>query len=229
MTNLHDEFQQRREQFLLPVANRLEALLRDCLSDLPRIDRINARAKAVDRFLAKAAKEEDGRSKYSDPLNQIQDQIGARIVTYYTDDVEVVSSAVENYFRHIELRAIVPDSDYEFNYFGKHYILLLPKDVLPSDCTMPISFFELQIKTLFQHAWGEANHDLGYKPGGTLTVLMRRKLAFASAQSWGADFIFNDLHREAARLTHNGRIHVDGHGPEELSPRPEELGTRGLT
>ena len=58
-------------------------------------------------------------------------------------------------------------------------------------------FFELQIKTLFQHAWAEADHDLGYKPGTVpLTSAQRRKIAFTSAQAWGADHMFDELFRE---------------------------------
>jgi ppGpp synthetase/RelA/SpoT-type nucleotidyltranferase len=58
-------------------------------------------------------------------------------------------------------------------------------------------FFELQVKTLFQHAWSEANHDLGYKPGATpLSSSEKRQLAFTSAQAWGADHIFDELFKE---------------------------------
>jgi putative GTP pyrophosphokinase len=63
--------------------------------------------------------------------------------------------------------------------------------------TIP-DFFELQIKTLFQHAWSEAHHDLGYKqePGSTpLTSEEKRKLAYTSAQAWGADHMFDELFR----------------------------------
>ena len=48
-------------------------------------------------------------------------------------------------------------------------------------------FFELQIKTLFQHAWSEADHDLGYKPGSTpLTSDEKRKLAYTSSPGMGS-------------------------------------------
>ncbi|WP_244619298.1 hypothetical protein [Rhizobium sp. 18055] len=62
-----------------------------------------------------------------------------------------------------------------------------PSDLVPN-------FFEIQVKTLFQHAWSEANHDLGYKPeSDRLTSDQNRLLAFASAQAWGADRAFDEL------------------------------------
>jgi len=195
--DLRERYQERYEKGLKPVAKILEDHLKDNMNGLPRVDRISARAKDTDRFMSKAAKQVDGQPKYSDPLNQVQDQIGARIVTFYLDDVETVSKEVEEYYRKIESRVVVPDSESEFGYFGKHYILLLPDDVIvdgiePSDVP---KFFELQIKTLFQHAWSEANHDLGYKPEGELMSDEKRKIAFTSAQAWGADQIFADLFR----------------------------------
>jgi ppGpp synthetase/RelA/SpoT-type nucleotidyltranferase len=77
-----------------------------------------------------------------------------------------------------------------------HYILLMPTELIDSDVPNPIvpEFFELQIKTVFQHAWSEANHDLGYKPGSKpLASDEKRKLAFTAAQAWGADQIFDGL------------------------------------
>jgi putative GTP pyrophosphokinase len=58
-----------------------------------------------------------------------------------------------------------------------------------------VAFFELQIKTLFQHAWSEAEHDLGYKPATVLSSDQKRRLAFTAAQAWGADQIFDELYR----------------------------------
>jgi ppGpp synthetase/RelA/SpoT-type nucleotidyltranferase len=66
------------------------------------------------------------------------------------------------------------------------------------------TFFELQIKTLFQHAWGEADHDLIYKPSGALTSDQRRRVAFTAAQAWGADRIFEELAQELKVSSHAG-------------------------
>src|SRR5271169_5500431 len=102
MTTLEQVFALRRERVLLPLAKRIEDHLKDLLTDFPRIDRISARAKSVDRFLGKATKLNNGNPKYEDPLNQIQDQVGARIVTFYASDVERVRSEIEKYFKYIE-------------------------------------------------------------------------------------------------------------------------------
>ncbi len=186
----------RSSAVLVPLAIRLEEHLRDQLGGVHRIDRVQTRAKAVDRFVAKATKEVDGARKYSDPFSQIQDQVGARIIVFYLSDVRAVSERIGRYFSHIEKRDLVPESESEFGYFGLHYVLRTPTDVLDPawDKSLVPEFFELQIKTLFQHAWSEANHDLGYKTfSGDLSPNDKRKMAWASAQAWGADQIFDEL------------------------------------
>lgn len=197
--NLDELYRQRYEKYLCPAAKILETHIKGCLNGSLRIDRTCARAKDIDRFLQKAQNtEEDGKPKYTNPFNQIQDQLGARVVTYYLTDVDTVADLILRYLRPIEKRLIVPDGDNEFGYFGRHYILLLPTDVsseLGSDSDLP-DFFELQIKTLFQHAWAEAVHDLGYKPSSSLSSHQKRKIAFTAAQAWGADEIFRDLFQE---------------------------------
>lgn len=198
MGDLRSAYEARFSSVLLPLAGRLEEHVIDTLSGVPRIDHIKARAKSVERFMDKAVRTEAGTPKYSDPLSQIQDQLGARVVVHYLDDVDKVAAETEKYFRPIEMRDVVPDTESAFGYFGRHYVLFIPSDIthdIPSE--LAPHFFELQIKTLFQHAWGEANHDLGYKPDHELQPDEKRCIAFASAQAWGADRMFNELHRKA--------------------------------
>lgn len=195
------EYANRYDHVLVRLAASLRELIEGYLHDQFRIDRITARAKAVDRFVQKAATLDRGQPKYSEPLTQIQDQIGARVVVFYKHDIARVDKMVKNYFTAIEFRDVVPDSESEFGYFGHHSILVLPSDVIAPDMDRSLvpKFFELQIKTLFQHAWSEADHDLAYKPGHTpLTSDQKRRIAFTSAQAWGADLIFDELFRERA-------------------------------
>jgi ppGpp synthetase/RelA/SpoT-type nucleotidyltranferase len=198
MSALEQQYRTRFENFLLPVSSQLESHLKDALSHVVRVDRICARPKSVDRFMQKAKKIENGQAKYSDPLNQIQDQLGARIVTFYASDVPRIADEVRRFFHPIENKLRVPETESEFGYIGEHFILMIPSDVLVGIETADDSptLFELQIKTLFQHAWAEAGHDIGYKPYDELTSLHRRKIAFTAAQAWGADQIFDELFKE---------------------------------
>lgn len=196
--SVREHYQERFTRVLSPLAGRLEAHVAECLGGEVRIDRVQARAKGIDRFVAKAEKHHGDTPKYNDPLHQIQDQIGVRIITFYLADVERVSAVIERYFRAVEAKSLVPESEWEFSYFGRHYVLLLPTDVVDPDWDRKLvpQFFELQIKTLFQHAWSEANHDLGYKAAAPLQADAKRRLAFTSAQAWGADRVFNELFQE---------------------------------
>jgi ppGpp synthetase/RelA/SpoT-type nucleotidyltranferase len=108
MTALQDAYETRRKQMLLPLAERLEAHLKSLFDGCKRIDRISVRAKSVDRFVAKASKQVEGKPKYEDPLKQIQDQLGARIVTFYKSDVETLTNEVKKYFSYIESVQINP-------------------------------------------------------------------------------------------------------------------------
>jgi putative GTP pyrophosphokinase len=196
---LESAYRRRHEAVLKPLASAIAIYMTDCFEQQPRIDRICARAKEVSSFLRKAEKVENGSPKYSEPLYQIQDQIGARIITFYRSDVDRLDKVVDKYFRAIESKDHLPDSEWEFGYFGRHYVLVVPSDVIEDswDKALVPKIFELQIKTLFQHAWSEAEHDLGYKEvAESLKLDQKRRLAFTSAQAWGADHMFDELFRE---------------------------------
>jgi len=179
---------------LVTLSEAIKKNLEEYLSSYPRIDRITTRAKSIERFIEKSKKVDDGQLKYSDPFVQIQDQIGARIITYYLSDVENVADIIHKYYEPIEEFDKKPDRHDAFSYTSKHFILFIPDELKTweSSIRMPI-FFELQIKTLFQHAWAESEHDLNYKSLSDINIDDKRLIAFSAAQAWGADKIFDDL------------------------------------
>lgn len=190
------EYSRRREAVLMPLADGLARHLTDRLKDVHRIDRISARAKSPGRFVAKATKEEYGRRKYAHPLSEIQDQVAARVTVFYLPDVEMVEAVIKKYYNRIE-EITVAEEPKAFGYEGRHLILAIPEELFEEEEHPDApDFFELQIKTLFQHAWSEAEHDLGYKPAALLSAQQSREIAFTAAQAWGADQIFQKLFKE---------------------------------
>ena len=184
-----------RHPILVETSEKLQAYLKKLTSELPRIDSVSVRAKDPDRYFAKAVKVDgSGQPKYANPRYGIQDQIGARINVLYLSDVECVRLHMVDFMKYIEEAPKSPDDDAAFGYFGYHFIFQTPDEIISDDHKEAIpEFFELQIKTLFQHAWSETHHDLGYKTLRKLTSDERRQIAFTAAQAWGADKIFDEL------------------------------------
>ena len=180
---------------LQSIAKQLEANLVEAFAEFPHIDKISSRVKQRDSFLEKASKlNEDGSPRYPNPFREIQDILGARIVVFYKSDVEEVKSKVHGLFQFVEHRDIVEDDVKKFGYEGTHFICHIPSFIHrdKSNHNVPY-FFELQIKTLYQHAWAQSQHGLGYKPNTPLPWEKERKIAFLAAQSWGADEILMQL------------------------------------
>jgi ppGpp synthetase/RelA/SpoT-type nucleotidyltranferase len=96
-------------------------------------------------------------------------------------------------FAYLENSKKAPESDKEFGYFGEHFILAMPTDVTDGLPVYSNNLFELQIKTLFQHAWSEAEHDTSYKAPAIMTKEEKRFMALTSANAWSADKIFDQF------------------------------------
>jgi putative GTP pyrophosphokinase len=199
---LLSQYKERHDRVLVPVGETLERLIKSHLAGppgLPRIDRVSVRPKSPKSFIDKANKTTDKREpRYLDPLEQIQDQIGARIIAFYKSDVAAVCERVMKFFTRAEQQAKEPESEWEFGYFGMHFILTLPGDAIPPEIEAAAAprLFELQVRTLFEHAWSESEHDLVYKTPKPLTRDQKRRCAYTAAQAWGADRAFQELYDE---------------------------------
>ena len=97
-------------------------------------------------------------SKYAS-LADITDIVGVRVITFYIDDVDKVASAVERLFKVDWENSVDKRKIHEidsFGYMSLHYICSM--DGFPYR-------FEIQMRTVLQHAWANMNHDTGYKSG----------------------------------------------------------------
>ncbi len=177
------------------IALALEDQLNAILKNIPHIDRISCRVKGIESFLAKAGKlRPDGSPKYEVPMKEIQDMIGARVVVYYKTDMPSIKEIIKSHFIRVEETKVEPDDVSKFGYEGFHMVCFIPNTIFSSREYPDVNdFFELQIKTLYQHAWSQSNHGLGYKPGAELSAEDQRMLALIAAQSWGADKVLSEL------------------------------------
>lgn len=187
MADLRESYESR-----LPVldqlAGRLEVELCDHFKGRPHIDRISFRVKEAKSFLAKSQR--DIQPPYEHPLIEIEDQIAGRILVLFPADVPLVVEHLNRLLSPVEYEHKRPTRYNEFDYESVHGVYTLPPPYLPprwqEHNDMPQTF-EMQIRTLFQHAYAEPQHDLGYKPDGPIDDDIRRELAWIAAGCWGGD------------------------------------------
>ena len=163
--------------------------------------KIEARAKEIDSFGDKAAKPMESdptKPKYSDPLKQIEDLAGIRVITFLQRTGEEVNECIESefYCLHKEDKSAELMDDDKFGYQSVHYIVkLLPNRIeLPEYQDFKNLKLEIQVRTILQHAWAEVEHDIQYKNVKIIPPLIRRRFMALAGLLEIADREFQALH-----------------------------------
>lgn len=193
-----------RLPILTTTARYLQERVSEALESTKHIDRVAFRPKGLDSFVKKATRAATERhAAYERPLVEVEDQIAGRVLVFFRDDIDVVGEVLSSELGPVEQRRQEPEGDDQFGYESVHLIFVIPEHLKAEGWTdqndMPITF-ELQVRTLFMHAWAEPQHDLGYKPGATLHRDHRRQLAWVAASAWGADRVLNEVKNDLAAL-----------------------------
>jgi putative GTP pyrophosphokinase len=195
---------EERLPLLQELAANLEHETRRQFDGIPHIDRISFRAKGVESFLDKVL-ERRIEPPYEQPLIEVEDQVGGRILVFFISDVDPARAQAERVFTPVEAVLRRPETYNVFDYESFHAIYGIPPPMKPASWDnrddLPRTF-ELQIRTLFQHAYAEPQHDLAYKPEAPPSDEIRRELAWVAASGWGAD---QALERMRVQLGDNAR------------------------
>ncbi len=117
---------------------------------------LTARTKSVASFAEKAERSIDGQVLYTDPLSEITDQIGLRVITYLRDDVGAVANLLGDEMRLLDDRdmGLETASTGRWGYSSRHLLIAAEGEQQPAS---------VQVRTILQHAWAEFEHDIRYK------------------------------------------------------------------
>jgi len=128
---------------------------------------VTGRAKSVASFAAKADRSVDGAPLYPDPLEEITDQIGVRVITYLHSDVMAVAELLGDQLTVLDDRDMGQEtaSEGRFGYASRHLLVALDaaRSTPPAYDVLRERRAQVQVRTVLQHAWAEFEHAIRYK------------------------------------------------------------------
>jgi putative GTP pyrophosphokinase len=153
---------------------------------------VASRPKSIPGFVEKMARKEYRST------NEVTDLAGIRVITFIESDATAAAELLQRSFvphpeKSLDKSEELGDS--QVGYRSIHLIFELGTDRV--NLTEYKQFkgllFEVQIRTVLQHAWAEIDHDRGYKFSGVLPKNLRRRLNLLAGQLELADMEFSRL------------------------------------
>ncbi|QDM00764.1 GTP pyrophosphokinase [Aliarcobacter butzleri] len=198
-----DNYKKEQKKFT-NFSKKLEILLRELLDEEGiSYQNISTRTKDINSLKKKI----ESKEKYED-LEQITDIIGCRIITYFESDLEDIIKIIKKEFDVDEKNSIDKKEILEhdrFGYLSYHIICKINKNrkkLIEYKKYINIKF-EIQIRTVLQHAWAEIEHDIGYKSNIEVPKQFRRRFSRIAGLLELVDDEFSKIKKEIFEYTEN--------------------------
>lgn len=170
-----EDYRKQREDFV-KLGDTVHTMLDDMVKDLGiTVLGVEHRVKTEKSLAGKLERKGDGYNTIED----LTDILGCRVICFLSDEIDKIGKKVEETFvidRELssDKRALIKEDT--FGYLSLHYICSLPfGDKWPDEiCGKK---FEVQIRTILQHAWSAIHHDIGYKSDFGVPREIKRQFA----------------------------------------------------
>ncbi|MEU2167916.1 GTP pyrophosphokinase family protein [Micromonospora chersina] len=178
----------------------MESLLAILISNIGIVPHsVNHRIK----FRKSVARKIEDRARADYTLDSLTDILGLRVITYFDQEVDKVAEMIESEFtvdreNSVDKRkALDPD---RFGYLSLHYVVQLhsKRMRLAEYSQFKQIKFEIQVRSILQHAWAEIEHDLGYKSNSTIPAPIRRRFSRLAGLLELADIEFTRIREDVS-------------------------------
>jgi ppGpp synthetase/RelA/SpoT-type nucleotidyltranferase len=208
------EYAQNRRPDCVLLADTLQQVLGHAAREYAPLAIVQVRAKGIPSFAEKCLRK---CQKYRQPVDQLTDLCGGRIIVHTEEQVERISRFLEEHFEidwanSEDVGKRLKTS--EFGYQSVHYIVTFKRGVFPTR-NFPVDVSprlfggkggmknaraEIQVRTLLQHAWADIGHDMLYKGGFDTPEVLRREYARLAAMLETADGVISRVHGGVTRF-----------------------------
>ena len=192
------EFSANRDSYV-----RFEKLLKNLLEKLLEKEefvpvQITSRTKTTQSLKEKIERKNLEGKSYDNPLSQITDIVGIRIITYYLNDIDEIGNLIKKEFQIDEKNSLDKSAILgidQFGYKSVHYIISLSssRQDLPEWVEFGMFKAEIQVRTTLQNAWAEIDHEIRYKKEENIPIEIRRRIYRLMALFELADEEFQNL------------------------------------
>ncbi|BBZ20878.1 GTP pyrophosphokinase [Mycolicibacterium gadium] len=170
-----------------------------------KTDRIESRVKAPNSFRDKLR-----RKDYTDPLTDMPDIVGARVVCLFPSDLGIVDSIIRDTFDVLQCDDKAKESPPEmWRYVSVHYDCVIKGEHRgPRYDRIKNRVFEIQVRTILQHAWSTVEHYLAYKGANSIPSELRRDFSALVGLFHVADKSFQQIYNTSIELDEQARRNV---------------------
>lgn len=211
---------QKKQTFYDELSGVVAKILEECLKKRSiKVHSVQHRSKSIDSFERKAAipsETDPQRPKYADPIEEITDLAGVRVITHFPATLSELDKLICAEFSVIERSdkgQQLIDQD-RFGYKSIHYLVHISdkRAGLAEYEKFSHSVVEIQVRTILQHTWAEIEHDIQYKSSIEIPTDIRRRFMALAGLLEIADREFQAIQDQDRQLTSQAGEQVDrGH------------------
>ncbi len=178
----------------------------DFITEYEILPTTSYRTKELISIVKKVDKKSKEGKQYS--YHDIKDKLGIRIICAFQEEMTIIDEFIAKYFNIIKAEYKQTELDFnKLDYISNHYDVTIKNNVKRFKRLVEFNdlVFEIQVRTLNQHAWSNAAHYLTYKQDTELPKKSKRKIYRLLSLYELADDEFSFVYNE---LTVNDKIEV---------------------
>ncbi|MBW7941031.1 MAG: hypothetical protein H3C64_01230 [Candidatus Kuenenia stuttgartiensis] len=150
--------------------------IKNKITDYELLPEIQYRTKEL-LSIIKKIKKKQSHKEYS--YHHLKDKLGIRIICSFQEEMKIIDEFLKRYFtiKNIEYKQENLDFD-KLDYVSNHYDVQINLGIneFKSHTELGDFVFEIQVRTLNQHAWSNTAHFLSYKQDKELPPKLKRRI-----------------------------------------------------